>query len=91
MMNDKNALLWYDDSGRDLAEKVSRAASRYYQKHGEPPTVCYCHPSAFDQGKPQSLTVGVRLRREGEPSQIEVKPLGSVLRHHFWIGVKGDD
>lgn len=84
----KTGLLWADYSGKDTAEKVTGAARRYYRKHGQPPNVCYVHLSSLPDGKP--LTVGVRLMREGEPSLVEVRPLPSMLRHHFWIGVEDD-
>jgi len=78
----KEGLLWYDDSpGRDLAEKIGRAARRYRQKFGTAPDVCYVHPSALggwstsdSNGKVQKMG-GVR---------VSSKP--SVLRHHFWVG-----
>ena len=70
----KVGLLWFDDDpARDLAQKVGRAAQRYQQKFGQPPNVCYVHPSLLD-GEPQ------------EVGRVRVAPLQSVLRHHFWIG-----
>lgn len=70
----KVGLLWFDDDPkRDLAQKVKRAAQRYRQKFGRPPTVCYVHPSLLDGGS----------RRVG---QVRVRGLPSVLRHHFWLG-----
>ena len=72
----KVGLLWYDDNpGRDLAEKIGRAARRYRQKFGTPANVCYVHPSALsDNG------------RLGKVGEVRVAPLPSVLRHHFWLG-----
>jgi len=71
----KEGLLWYDDNpGRDLAEKIGRAARRYRQKFGTSPDVCYVHPSALDGGEG---------RKAGK---VRVAPLPSVLRHHFWLG-----
>jgi hypothetical protein len=51
MMNE--GLLWYgDDPGRELAEKIGRAAKRYRQKCGALPDVCYVHPLAMkDNGR----------------------------------------
>lgn len=74
----KEGLLWYDDNpGRELAEKVRRAARRYRQKFGMVPNVCYIHPSALNgNGKAQKVG-GVR---------ISSRP--SVLKHHFWIGIE---
>ena len=73
-------LLWFDDDpGRDLAEKVRRAARRYRQKFGTPANVCYVHPSALNDNSRVQKVSGVR---------VASKP--SVLRHHFWVGVEGD-
>jgi hypothetical protein len=71
----KEGLLWYDDSGRDLAEKVGRAARRYRQKFGAAPDACYVHPSALNGNGKMKEVGGVR-----------VMVLPSVLRHHFWLG-----
>ncbi len=72
----KVGLLWYDDDpGRDLAEKIGRAARRYRQKFGASPNVCYVHPSALsDNGKVQKV------------GEVRVSSKPSVLRHHFWVG-----
>ena len=70
----EKGLLWFDDDpGRDLAQKVGRAARHYQRKFGRRPNVCYVHPA---------LLSGKR-RRVG---RVQVTPLSSVLRHHFWIG-----
>lgn len=72
----KGKLLWYDDSpGRDLVEKVRRAARRYKKKFGAVADVCYVHPSALN-GKGEVTTV----------DKIRVSTRSTVLRHHFWIG-----
>lgn len=71
----KEGLLIYDDDPKtDLAEKVGRAARRYRQKYSEEPNVCHVHPSALDSK--EMLSVG----------GVHVRPLSSVLRHHFWVG-----
>jgi len=74
----KEGLLWYDDDpGRELAEKVGRAARRYRQKFGAAPDICYVHPLALrGNGDNDGQKVG----------QVHVAPLSSVLRHHFWLG-----
>jgi hypothetical protein len=70
----KDGLLWYDDSShRTLPEKVARAAAAYMKKHRQVPGICFVHPSALSNGP---IKVGV----------VEVRPLPTVLRHHFWIG-----
>jgi hypothetical protein len=72
----KEGLLWYDDDpGRDLAEKINRAARRYRQKFGSLPDACYVHPSALG-GNGKAHKVG----------KVRVTSLPSVLRHHFWLG-----
>jgi hypothetical protein len=82
----KEGLLWYDgDPGRDLSEKIERAARRYRQKYGAPPNICYVHPSVVN---------GVAPAKKGEPQAhivrkvggVQVASLPSVLRHHFWLG-----
>jgi len=75
----KVGLLWYDDDpARNLNQKVSRAASRYQQKFGRQPTVCYVHPSALD-GEVKNV------------GRIKVAALASVLRYHFWVGEESDE
>jgi hypothetical protein len=71
----KEGLLWYDDSGRDLADKVGQAARRYRKKFGAPPDACYVHPSAL-KGNGTKQKVG----------EIRVSSKPSVLRYHFWVG-----
>ena len=70
----KEGLLWFDDDpGRDLAQKVGRAARHYRQKFGRKPNVCYVHPSLLEGS---SHSVG----------GVQVASLASILRHHFWVG-----
>ncbi len=74
----EEGLLWYDDSGRDLADKVGQAARRYRKKFGAPPDACYVHPSILkDNGKVK------------EVGGVRVMASNSVLRHHFWLGREG--
>ena len=80
----KVGLLWYDDDpGRDLAEKVGRAARRYRQKFGTAPDVCYVHPSALTSASSVEPSGNGRVRKVGK---VRVAPLPSMLRHHFWVG-----
>lgn len=69
-------LLWFDDSGKELSAKVTEAARRYRRKHGTDATHCYVHPSTLKGGK--VVEVG----------GVEIAPLSTVLRHHFWLGVE---
>lgn len=65
-------LLWLDDDpDRTTAEKVRRAAQRYEEKCGRPPTVCYCHRDV----EPQTVD-GVRL-----------EPRPWMLRGHWQVGI----
>ena len=82
----KEGLLWYDDDpGRDLSEKIRRAAQRYQQKFGARPNICYVHPSAMSASMPSPKgRPGVgKVQRVGG---MQVASLPSVLRHHFWLG-----
>jgi len=69
----KTGLLWYDRSPDDMRSKVLRAAQRYQQRFGEEPNVCYVNPEALPEG---AFVVG----------NITVRPLGRILKHHFWLG-----
>jgi len=70
----ETGLLWFDDDPqRELEEKIKRAARHYQQKFGQPPNICYVHPSLLDGASRQV-------------DKLEVAPLSSVLRHHFWVG-----
>ena len=68
----EEGLLVFDDNpDHNLDTKVALAAARYKRKFGTTPNTCYVHPSAEPAGP-----VGC----------VEVKPLSTVLKHHFWIG-----
>ncbi len=70
----KTGLLWFDDDpAHDLARKVGDAALRYRLKLGRRPNVCYVNPAE------KGLTVQ-------KVAGVTVKPLASVLPHHFWVG-----
>lgn len=74
----KTGLLWFDnDSGRDLAAKVTRAAAHYQRKYGQAPQLCYVNPTTLN-GSADSLRV----------AGVMVVPSRTVLPHHFWLGVK---
>lgn len=67
-------LLWYDDTaGRSLEEKVLRAAAHYQRKFGQPPTLCFVHPSAKN-GADQA-------------AGVQVEALKTVGPNYLWIGV----
>ena len=65
-------LLWFDDSPKTLAQKVALATVAYRRKFGEMPTTCFVHPSASEEKQ--------------QVGPVEVAPLSTVLKYHFWIG-----
>lgn len=68
-------MLWLDaDQVRSFDEKVTRAAEYYREKYGCVPEICYVNTTMLTE----EMSVG----------RIEVKPIKSVQRHHFWIGMK---
>jgi hypothetical protein len=72
----KEGLLWFDnDPNRKLADKISRAVTRYQAKFGRRPTTCYVSSDDFD-GQTDDVN-GIRLRSAAD-----------VRRHHFWVGVE---
>ncbi len=74
-----SGMLWFDNNKqRDLTAKVSRAAEYYRKKYGQPPTLCFVHPSMVPNGD-QKTAAG----------KIEIRIASSVLPNHFWIGVNG--
>lgn len=77
-------MLWFDnDPKAGLGVKLERAASYYRQKYGQPPTLCFVHPSMLppaavvEPEKPALVEAG-----------IEVRSNRSVLPNHFWLGVR---
>jgi hypothetical protein len=70
-------LLWFDDDpGRSIEDKVLRAAAHYERKYGQPPNLCFVHPSAFEGNE-----------KTGKAGGVEIRSGRSVLKHHLWIGV----
>ena len=68
-------MLWLDaDKGRSFEEKVQRAADYYREKYGRQPELCLVNTKM--------------LGDEKEVGKIEVKPIKTVLPHHFWLGMK---
>jgi len=67
-------LFWFDDTpGRTIEEKIKQAATRYQIKYGQPPTLCFVHPSALGD-----------VENVGE---IQVNGLKTVLPNHLWLGI----
>jgi hypothetical protein len=69
-------MLWYDDDRRHgLGDKVDRAASHFRSKYGRTPNLCFANPETLGKNPPK------------EVSGLKLKSSGSVLPHHFWLGV----
>ncbi len=69
-------MMWLDDSKqRSMEEKVARAAAYYQEKYGRNPELCFVSVDEVDE--------------EGKVIEnIEVRPLRTILRNHFWLGMK---
>ena len=66
-------MLWYDDTKKELSEKVARAVEYYTSKYGVAPTLCFVNPSM--------------LRQAELMGSVQVRPARMVLANHFWVGV----
>jgi hypothetical protein len=67
-------MLWFDDSSQPFADKLTRAATYYRNKHGCAPNVCYVHPSSLNDKVPV-------------PATIRIVRMENLLPNHFWLGV----
>ena len=68
-------MLWLDDNKqRSFEEKVKRAAEYYREKYGSSPELCLVNSQMLSDSK--------------KVGRIEVKPVKTVLLHHFWLGMK---
>jgi hypothetical protein len=71
----KTGLLWFDDNPqRPFDAKLERAVAYYAVKYGQPPNVCYVHPTCLPQASPVIAAVEVRAAQD-------------ILPHHFMLGV----
>jgi hypothetical protein len=66
-------MLWYDDTKKELSEKVARAVEYYKTKYGVAPTLCFVNPSM--------------LRQAEVMGSVQVRPARTVLANHLWVGV----
>lgn len=68
-------MLWLDDDrNRSLEEKVNRAVEYYEEKYGRFPEMCLVNTKM--------------LADETKVGQVSVQPIGNILPHHFWLGMK---
>ena len=66
-------MLRYDDTKKELSEKVARAVEYYTSKYGVAPTLCFVNPNRLHQAE----LIGA----------VQVRPARTVLANHFWVGV----
>lgn len=68
-------MLWLDDDEkRPLDEKVERAVEYYRHKYGRMPELCLVNSSM--------------LAEEKKVGKVAVRPIGTILPHHFWVGMQ---
>lgn len=76
-------MLWYDDDPkRTLEEKIARAVNFYRTKYGRDANTCYVHPSLLGD------TIPEQTFRQVNVTGVKVKPNGTVIRNHMWLGVE---
>jgi hypothetical protein len=73
----KIGLLWYDDTGADLATKVEEAAQRYRDKFGRRPNRCYVNPADLPAEESGFSHDGIKLMASS-----------AILPDHFWVGIE---
>ena len=75
----QSGMLWFDDDPhKQLQEKILRAAMYYERKFGQPPNLCFVHPSTLN-GNGRGTDV-VRI------NGVEIHPTWYVPPDHFWMG-----
>lgn len=57
----------------DPKTAIVNAATRYRERFGVVPNACYVHP---DTAAPEAVGV------------VQIKPLKTILPHHYWIGME---
>ena len=69
-------MLWFDNDPQiDIRTKINRAIAYYQKKYGQPPDLCYVHPSMLiDKSVPSN--------------GVDVQADQLTLPNHFWIGLK---
>jgi hypothetical protein len=76
-MNTLNkGILWFDNSTKNLSEKIADVAKYYFEKYHIKPTICFVNPQMQAQ---KSIVDGV-----------EIRPYRCVLPGYLWIGVKDE-
>jgi len=74
-------LLWFDDSGRSVEEKLKEASEAYRAKFGEEPNTAFMHTSDYAR-----LAQELGKKRPKKAAGLKVKACINILPHHFWVG-----
>ena len=69
----KSGMLWFDDSGLDLARKIRTAAAYYKEKYGRKPLSCTTWPGSLGQAE-QRIIDG-----------IVIEESAGILENNFWL------
>jgi len=86
----KTGMLWFDDDPkRSLEEKVERAATRFREKYGVAPDLCYANPNTVPDSE-RTVALKQSLPRGGGHAKIQMKQARSILPNHFWLGVASE-
>lgn len=71
-------LLWFDTTKQmNLPDIIGDAATRYCQKYGHRPTICYLNSAD--------------LNGDLEINGIKLRGAHNILRYHLWIGIENDN
>jgi hypothetical protein len=82
-------MLWFDNNKAEKLEtKIQQASSYYKKKYGQPPNLCFVHPSMLLKSKNASQEEikekkAVQLISVG----LELRSSKSLLPNHFWLGI----
>ena len=81
----RNGLMWLDDDPKkSLETKLGEAATRYRQRLGQAPSVCFVHaPATAAPGE----TREVRLGTDAAAAPVLVRASRQVPLHCLWLGV----
>ena len=71
-------MLWFDDDpASTLEKKIIKAVNYYQKKYGRSPDLCLVHPAMLGNND-----------RRVKIEKITIRPYGSILPGHFWIGIE---
>jgi hypothetical protein len=65
-------MMWFDNSGAELSQKIDKAAAYYQNKYGHTPNSCRVHPRMTDA--------------DHDCGSIRVERDPSIRINHLWLG-----